>query len=496
MKYLIGIDGGTQSTKVSVFDIEGKLICEGKQNLKHLYCPTPGIAEHPGDDLWDALQGATKIALDQFTGNIKDIVGVGICEIRCCRVLLKKDYSLAENIINWMDLRIANVFQHDNPEVSFVCQTSAYITHRLTGEFKDTSANYEGNWPFDFKTWQWSTDPKVIKDMNIPVDMLPELKQPGEILGYITKETARLTGLPEGLPVVATANDKGAETLGTGILPVSPSGKAESGNLGDAQTKEGTIVLSLGTYISALTLGYDYISDSKSFWTTTSSVPGVYMYESMSGIRRGMWMITWLKDLLNIDLVAKAEQKNISAEEYLGLEAQNVPAGSGGLMMVLEWLPKPSELHKRGTIIGFDIRHTRAHIYRALLEAITYTMYNNIKPMYEELNITNRKVLVSGGGSNSDVFMQIIADVFGCPSYRNENNGAAGVGAAICVAVAIGIYPDFKTAVSKMVRIKDIFPPIEENHILYTRINEEVYSIIPTAINNVLQKSHEIFGSK
>ncbi|MGL5955227.1 MAG: FGGY-family carbohydrate kinase [Brevinema sp.] len=494
MKYIIGIDGGTQSTKVSIFDTDGNLICEGKKSLQSLYCPKPGIAEHPDDDLWTALQIATKEALQKFTGDPKDIIGVGICEIRCCRVLLKKDYTLAANVINWMDLRLANPYQHDNPETAFVCQTSAYITHRLTGEFKDTSANYEVGWPFDFKTWQWSTDPKVIKQYNIPLNMLPELKQPGEILGHITPEASQATGIPIGLPVVATANDKGTETLGAGISPVSPSKKEQTGTLGPAQTTEGTIVLSLGTYISALAVGYDYIPYAKNFWTTTSSVPGLYMYESMTGIRRGMWMVTWLKDLLNIDLVTKSEQKNISAEEYLGLEAQNIPAGSDGLMMVLEWLPKPSELHKRGTIIGFDIRHTRAHLYRALLEAITYTMYKNMNPMYEELNITNRKILVSGGGANSDVFMQIISDVFGCPAYRNINNGAAGVGAAICVAVATGVYPDFPTAVAHMVRIKDVFNPIEKHHQLYQRVINEVYSEISDSVDDVLHKAHTIFG--
>ncbi|MGL4676355.1 MAG: FGGY-family carbohydrate kinase [Brevinema sp.] len=494
MKYIIGIDGGTQSTKVSIFDTDGNIICEGKKNLQALYCPKPGIAEHPDDDLWVALQHATQEALQKFTGDLKDIIGVGICEIRCCRVLLKKNYTLVENVINWMDLRLANPYQQNNPETAFVCQTSAYITHRLTGEFKDTSANYEVSWPFDFQTWQWSNDPKVIKQYNIPLNMLPELKQPGEILGYITQEAAQITGIPVGIPVVATANDKGTETLGTGILPISPSKKEQSGTLGSAQTTEGTMVLSLGTYISALAVGYDYIPYAKNFWTTTSSVPKLYMYESLTGIRRGMWMVTWLKDLLNIDLVTKSEQKNISAEEYLGLEAQNVPAGSDGLMMVLEWLPKPSELHKRGTIIGFDIRHTRAHLYRALLEAITYTMYNNMNPMYEELNITNRKILVSGGGANSDVFMQIISDVFGCPVYRNVNNNAAGLGAAICVAIATGIYDDFPTAVNHMVKIKDVFHPIDENHQLYQRIINEVYNDISNSVDDVLHKAYTIFG--
>lgn len=503
MKYLMGIDSGTQSTKVSIFDEAGNVVCDGKQALKPMYCPKPGVAEHPDDDLWEALKGASKEAMANFKGDVKDIVGIGLCSIRCCRVLLKKDYSLAHNVISWMDMSAGRPYE-DKEGVAYVCQTSGYLTHRLTGEYKDTAANYEVSWPFDWHTWNWSKNPEDFKKNNLTLEMLPELKNPGEILGYITKEAAAATGLPEGIPVVATANDKGTETLGTGIMPIAPTGKSSDGILGKSQTEEGTIVLSLGTYISALAVGYDYLDDDEdfwsktsaaSFWTTTSCVPGLYMYESMTGIRRGMWMITWAKDILNIDSLIKANGENMSGERYLDLKAEEVPAGCDGLMVILDWLPKPTGKHKRGMMIGFDERHTQAHIYRAILEAITITMYNNMDPMYKELNIKNRKVLVSGGGSNSNVFMQIISDVFGCPAVRNVNNGAAGVGSAICVAVATGIQPDFKTAVSQMVKIKDSFEPDMKNHKLYMDMRE-IYSTIPDATDEVLQKSHKLFGEQ
>lgn len=505
-KYIMGIDGGTQSTKVSIFDTEGHLVCEGKQLLKPMYCPKLGIAEHPDDDLWEALKSATKKVLTAFKGDVKDIVGVGICEIRCCRVHLKKDGTLADNVISWMDVRLATPYQHLNKDVKYVCQTSGYITHRLTGEFKDTSANYEVNWPIDIQKANWSDDDAVIKSMNIPREMLLELKQPGEVLGYITNEASLVTGLPKGLPVVATANDKGTETLGAGILPISSLGKITTGALGDIKPNEGTIVLSLGTYISALALGYEYIGSdstdfwgktaSTSFWTTSSSVPGVYMYESMTGIRRGMWTLTWLKDILSADLLAELDKKGMSGEQYLDNEALTVNPGSDGLMIILDWLPKPTELFKRGMMIGFDIRHTKAHIYRALLESIALTMNNIIMPMFDELKISKKSLIVSGGGSNSDVFMQIISDVFGCDVSRNEVNGAAGIGSAICVAVATRIYKDFKSAVSNMSRIKDTFTPNKENHELYTQMNEKVYKKITQHTDEILKESHKIFGPK
>lgn len=493
-KYIMGIDVGTQSTKVTIFDFKGNVICEEKEELVTLYCPSPGVVEHPQDTLWESLKLATKRVLAKFNGNTEEIIGVGICAIRCCRVHLKKDGSLADNVISWMDLRIAKPYEHTNSDVAYVCQTSGYLTHRLTGEFNDTYANYEGNWPIDIQTEDWSTSSQIFEQFNIPREMLFNLKKPGEILGYITKEVSGITGLLEGIPVIATSNDKGTESLGTGILPISQSNTPETGALGESEIDEGTIVLSLGTYISALAHGYKYIHDSTSFWTTSSSVPSVYLYESMFGVRRGMWTITWFKNLLNIDLLAKAESKNISAEEYLGYEASSIPPGSDGLMVVLDWLAPVSAPYKKGMMLGFDIRHTRAHIYRAILEAIALTMHNIIMPMFDELKVTKRKLIVSGGGSNSQVLMQILADVFGLPVSRNVVNGAAGVGSAICVAIATGIYPDFKTAVKNMVKIRDTFIPLEENYLLYKRMNEAVYSNISTHTDEILKSSYNIFS--
>ncbi len=284
-------------------------------------------------------------------------------------------------------------------------------------------------------------------------------------------------------------------------MPVAATGKSTEGILGKSNTEEGTIVLSLGTYISALTIGYEYLDDDEdfwsktreaSFWTTTSCVPGVYMYESMSGIRRGMWMITWAKEMLNIDALVKVKGKEMSGEEYLNLEAEKVPAGSDGLMVIPDWLPKPTALHKRGIMIGFNEQHTQGHVYRAILEAITMTMFNNMDPMYNELHIKNRKVLVSGGGSNSNIFMQIIADVFGCPSVRNVNNSSALMGSAICVAVATKVYPDFKTAIDKMVSIKDSFEPNMKNHELYMKMRD-IYRVISNDTDDVLKKMYDIF---
>lgn len=132
-------------------------------------------------------------------------------------------------------------------------------------------------------------------------------------------------------------------------------------------------------------------------------------------------------------------------------------------------------------------------MYRSILEGIAMTMRNYFEAMCSQVSVKPDQIIVSGGGSNGDLFMQIFADVFGIPAVRNVMNGAAGLGAAICAAVATGIYSDFEQAAAKMVHIRDRFLPNMENHALYTRINDEVYRDITSVTDSILKKTHPIF---
>jgi sugar (pentulose or hexulose) kinase len=416
-KFIIGLDGGTQSSKVVIFDPEGNVVCQGKKDLQPMHMPKPGVAEHPGDDLWDSIVVASREAMARFPEDSNSILGIGLCTIRCCRVCLKADGRLASPVLSWMDLRLARPYEHQDPQVRYVTTTSGYITHRFTGQFKDTAANYEGMWPLDKETWQWSEDPDVIRAFHVPLKNLFHLEMPGSILGYVTQEAAEQTGIPAGIPVVATANDKAVEALGAGLLP----GK--------------TALVSLGTYIGGMVYGEKNITDPNAFFTNLASRPNDYLYES-GGIRHGMGTVSWLKNLFGEDVRHKAQSLGISPEELLNREAQKVAPGSDGLMTVPEWLAPPDKPFKKGIMIGFHGRHTRAHMYRSMLEAIALTMKNHMDAMCRELDVELDQIIVSGGGARSDLFMQIFADVFGLPAVRNEITDAAGLGSAICAAVA------------------------------------------------------------
>jgi sugar (pentulose or hexulose) kinase len=459
-----------------IFDLEGSVVSEGKQELQPMHLAEPNVAEYPGDDLWDALCTAARRAMDGFTGKVSEIIGIGIGCIRCCRVLMKKDGMLAAPVISWMDERVARPYEHIDPGVAYVASSSGYLTHRLTGEFNDNAGNYFGQWPVDYHTWQWSGDGELIRKFQIPRGMLFNIQMPGTILGHVTEQASAATCFPQGLPVAGTTADKAVEALGAGLV------------------NENSAVISLGTYISLIIQGKELPKDPRTFWAIMSSMPYKYLYESY-GIRRGMWTVSWFRGLLGDSLAAKAQAENISPEEYLNREAEKVPAGCDGLMTVLDWLANPWEPYKRGVIIGFGAHMDYAFIYRSILEGIAFTMKNNYDAMCKELGRELKEIIITGGGSNSSLFMQIFADVFDLPAKRNAVNNTAGIGAAINAAIALGIYSGYEEAVGRMVRVRDTFIPIPENVRLYKQLNGDVYRGLTQQTDIILKKSYEVLKS-
>jgi sugar (pentulose or hexulose) kinase len=471
-KYILGIDGGSQSSKVVIFDTEGRVVCEASQALRPLYTPEPGVVEHPDDDLYDSIVAAAASAMTAFPGDPADIVGVGLCTIRCCRALTRADGTLVEPVQSWMDERLSRPYEPTNGDVAYVTTTSGYLMGRITGQLTDTVANYIGPWPMDVETWDWFSDQQKFDSYNVSRDMLYRLQMPGDVGGHVSEAFAASTGVPQGLPVVHTANDKAAEALGAGLRD------------------ETTGLVSLGTYIAGMIVGKEFVAEPTSYFSNFASEPHRYLYES-AGIRRGMWTVSWLRNLLGQEITDAAAAAGMTGDDYLNALASTVPPGSDGLMCVLDWLAPPTQPHKKGMFIGFDERHGYAHLYRSILEGIAYTMKHNMAAMEEERQIRVDTLVVSGGGSYSDPFMQIFADVFGIPVVRNEVRNAAGLGAAICAAVACGVYPTFDDASSAMVHREDTFEPNPENVDLYAQL-AAVSADLRAQTDSILQRTHRI----
>ncbi|MEO0493875.1 MAG: FGGY-family carbohydrate kinase [Actinomycetota bacterium] len=445
-RFVIGVDVGTQSAKVLIFADSGEVVAEGHRALRPLDIASPNRAEHPDDDLWDGTVAAFQQAVVAFTAaghDTADIAAMGICIIRCCRVLLRPDGSLAHPAINWMDERLDHPYEHEAQygEVAHVTTSSGYVGLRMTGERVDTCANLIGWWPIDDLTLDWSDDPELWVSCKLTRDQVFDLVKPGERLGGLTADAAEILGLPEGLPVIATAHDKAVEALGSGVL------------------EPGVGLVSLGTYIAAMTHGDRHVPDAESFWTFQASLPGHYLYECW-GVRRGMWSVSWFRDEFGAG----------ATEDELNARAAEVPAGSDGLLTIHDWAAPPHAPFRKGAMIGFDGRHSNAHVYRSILEGIALRLKTHMDPMAAELDQPFTQLIVSGGGANSDVMMQILADVHGVPAGRNRLRSSAAIGCAVNAGMFAGIWSTPAEATDLLVVRDDTFDPIPANTEVYKRL--------------------------
>lgn len=460
-RYVVAIDGGSQSTKVLIVDETGAVHASAQHRLRATESPAQGRVVHPDDDLWDSIVIACREAFDAFDGDVSRIVGVGLCTIRFCRALLDEHAALVEPVLSWMDERVSRPHEQDS-RVRYVTTSSGYLTHRLTGQRRDSVGNQQGMWPVDQDRWRWSDDPAAYERTGMRPEQLFELVPPGGLLGSVTDAAAVATGLPRGLPVYATANDKAVEALGSGLRD------------------EQTVLVSLGTYIAAMTVGRESATTQDSYWVNFAAEPERYLYES-GGIRRGMWTVSWWRDLLD---------GGVTDDELNG-GAESIAPGSDGLFAVLDWLAPGDAPHRRGALLGFDGRQGRFHIHRAILEGIALTMRGHIDTMEQALGRRFTSVIVSGGGSRSDLIMRILAAVLERPVRRNRLTDGAGIGAAIAAFVGAGVHPSWDAAVEATVHAADGFEP-EPGWAAAYRPVRDAYAVLPRHLDPLFLEWQEI----
>lgn len=466
---VVAIDNGSQSTKVSIVDARGRVVARGRAALRPASQPAPGHVEHPDDDLWDSIVAACREAMANFDGDPARIVGVGLCTIRFCRALLDADGLLVTPVMSWMDARVSRPYEHVDERVAFVATSSGYLSGRLTGRPVEFAGNTQGRWPVDHDSWTWSERDDVIAAEGIPSAMLLPLAMPGDEIGRVTAAAAASTGIPAGLPVYATSNDKAVEALGCGLL------------------EPDELLLSLGTYVATMTPGEGEFAPQAvpEVWRNFGAMPGSTLYES-GGVRRGMWTVSWFRELVRgawesadegggaggaiaasgdanagsaavnagSGAPAAALREDGALESLLEAEAVDVPPGCNGLVTVLDWLAPADEPHRRGAFIGFDGTQARGALYRSVIEALALTMADHARDMSEALGRTPRILIVSGGGARSTLFLRILAAAFRMPVRRTAMADAAGLGAAITAAVGAGVHASWRDAVEAMVRVE------------------------------------------
>jgi sugar (pentulose or hexulose) kinase len=188
-------------------------------------------------------------------------------------------------------------------------------------------------------------------------------------------------------------------------------------------------------------------------------------------------MVSWFKEEFGQAEKRAAEEMGIEAEVLFDELLQTVPPGAEGLILQPYWSPglKIPGPEAKGAVIGFGDVHSRAHFYRAIIEGLTYALREGAERTEKRSHIPITALRVAGGGSQSPGAMQITADVFGLPVSRPHVYEASGLGAAIDVAVGLGLQPDFNTAVDEMTHLGDTFEPDPARHRLYTDLYEQVY---------------------
>lgn len=447
---VLAVDGGSQSTKVSVVGVDGTVHATGRAPLRPYELGPGGRAVHPDDDLWTSLGVAARQALVGV--DPREVVAVGLCGIRFCRALLDEDDRLAEPVWSWMDERVGRPHEIA-PGTTGLTSAGGYLAVRLTGVRRDSAASLQGPWPVDPTTRRWSSDPEAYRRSGMPREVLPELVDPGGLLGEVTPEAAARTGVPAGLPVYATGNDKAVEALGCGL--VDP----------------GTLLLSLGTYVAAMTVGpvgEPPAATDDRCWANDHVVPGRHLLESR-GVRRGMWTVSWVRDLVGSALPDRLDDAVVL--DWLEQGALGVPPGCGGLLALPDWLPPAQAPHRRGAFLGLDATHGPHHLYRAVVEGLVLRMRTHVDDLLDASGRPCDRVVVSGGGSRSALVSQVVADVLGVPVERAAVADAAGLGAAICAAVGHGLHADAATAVAAMTRRGTVVEPDTDRVAAYARLH-------------------------
>lgn len=507
-KYILVIDVGTQSIRASFIDLEG-VICEIERTpIEAYYSTQSGFSEQDPEYFWKKLCETTQALFKNTSIDIGQLHGMSLTTQRGTVVNLDKYGKPLRPAIIWLDQRKAKVdkwpkgivklalklvgvyksvdyaikegesnwIRQNQPEIwgktdKFLLLSGFFIS-RLSNLYVDSVGSMVGYIPFDYKKHQYS-NPNSINYKLFPIEQekLATLVNPSELIGNITKNASKHTGIPVGLPIIAAASDKACEVLGSGVL--SPD----------------VACLSYGTTATIQTVSKKYIEVLKMFPAYPSAIPHYFNTEVM--IYRGFWMINWFKNQFGHLEMELAEKLNKKPEDLFDEMIKDVPPGSMGLTLQPYWSPniKLSGIEAKGAIIGFGDVHTRAHLYRAILEGIAYALKDGTLRTEKKTKIKIKKIRVSGGGSQSKNALQLTADIFNLPVEKPHTYETSSLGAAINAAVGLKLYPDFETAIEKMCHVSEIYMPIPENVIRYNqlfyKVYNKMYKILKPLYNNI-----------
>jgi sugar (pentulose or hexulose) kinase len=491
---ILVVDYGTQSARASLVDLAGGIHGFVKVPVEPCFSTRPNFAEQHADYWWDQLCVATRKSLSTGGVDRSRIRAVTLTTQRSVYLNVDERGNALRPAISWLDqrkadperwapaylraaLRVAgkrervedlwrsgysNWIRQQQPDIWAATHKyllfSGYLHHRLTGEFTESLGNNFGYLPVDRSTFRWAGKRDIVRQVfPIEDEKLPGLAVQGEVIGTVTATASADSGIPEGLPVVAGASDKACEVLGAGCL--------------DSRVGH----LSFGTLATVNTIVDRPLELITMLPPFPGAVPGTFMTEAQ--IMRGFWMVSWFKQEFGIAERQAAAQSALPAEALLDELLRDLPPGSDGLVLQPYWSPNRiyCDEYGRGSVIGFTERHTRAHLYRALLEGLVYALKDGAELTIKKLKHPFEKIHVSGGGAQSATAVQITADVFGLPVIRPQTLESSTIGAAIVAAVGLGYHPSYGDAVAAMVQHCDPVMPDPASAEVYANLYHRVY---------------------
>ncbi len=480
---LVAIDASTTSLRAMIFDVRGRVVASGRAPLR-VWSPEPLAYEQDATDWWTATVTAVRRALDGLpAARHADLTTFTIAHQRETIVLTDARGEPLCRAILWMDGRAAADVRVAERKVGAVrlhalsgkpasTSTSLYklmyllrrypefrdvacvhdvhslLSSKLTGRAVSSFASADPTGLVDMRQKRWADS--LLALVGVEPHQLPELVEVGYLVGPLTRAAAHELGLPEHVLVYAGAGDAQLAGLGAGVVDRSRA------------------FLDLGTAVtcSVLTDGYQI---DQAFRTLHAAIPGKYSLET--SLRGGMQTLYWLIDGL---LGAKTR-----AATMLELESKAalLPVASDGLVAIPYWSGVMNPYWNDqigGSFVGLHNGHRPEHLFRALLEGIAFEERLHLEGMESATGRTTPEVVLSGGGSRSNLWCQILADVLGRQLHRVETLDASSLGAAILAAVSHGIYPNFEHATAEMCRTATLFEP-GDGRSLFERVYRDVY---------------------
>ena len=487
MPCLLGIDLGTQSVKSLVLDDQGAVRAVAQAEYPIL-TPEVGLAEQDPQTWWKATCDTVQRAIAQANIAEADIKGVGLSGQMHGTVCIDREGHPVRNAIIWADGRSASEVDQlvadigrerlasltANPVATgFMAATARwllrhehdtlwhtnslllpkdYLRMRLTRQVATDVTDAASTLLFDVANRRWSDE--MVGLVGIDPALLPRVVESQEICGTVTRKAARDTGIPLGTPVVAGGGDQPVGALGNGVLD------------------PGTILATIGTGGQLFT-PLDTPAHDPQLRTHTfcHAVPGRWF--AMGAILCAGLSLRWLRDQLFGGLGLDYDA--------LTAEADDVEPGAEGVVFLPYLLGERTphmDARARGVFFGLALRHERRHLIRAVLEGVAFAMRDSLE-IFRSFGVDATRIIAAGGGAQSTVWRQILADVLGAPLVQVTTKEPAACGAAMLAGVGVGVFPSIEHAAERTVHLSSATDPIADNVDRYTQRHAAFHSLYP-----------------